>query len=205
MLSGRLTVDSVRRKWETEAMNGMFWFQLVVIVALLAAVGWLAVGGGGHMSEPMQDRPDLALPRDGMLGRHDVDRVRFSVGARGYRMDEVDDVLDRLAHEIDARERRIAELEGRAPEGEEGDAGSAFEATIPRASEPEPGESEDEDSAATTHADTTHSDPTDTEASQPEASHSAGSNTASNKSPTSAASNGGAPGITGSADSDPAA
>jgi DivIVA domain-containing protein len=90
----------------------MFWFQLVVAVALLAAVGWLAVGGGGHMSEPVQDRPDLALPPDTLLARTDVDRVRFSVGARGYRMDEVDDVLDRLAVEIELRERRIAELEG---------------------------------------------------------------------------------------------
>ncbi|MBS2963635.1 DivIVA domain-containing protein [Actinocrinis puniceicyclus] len=93
----------------------MYWLQLVVIVALLAAVGWLAIGGGGHMSEPVPDRPDLALPGDGLLGRADVDRVRFSVGARGYRMDEVDDVLDRLAQEIEAREQRIAVLEGRAP------------------------------------------------------------------------------------------
>jgi DivIVA domain-containing protein len=93
----------------------MYWLQLVVIVALLAAVGWLAIGGGGHMSEPVPDRPDLALPNEGMLERTDVDRVRFSVGARGYRMDEVDDVLDRLAHEIELREERIAELEGRAP------------------------------------------------------------------------------------------
>ena len=93
----------------------MYWLQLVVIVALLAAVGWLAIGGGGHMSEPMPDRPDLALPNEGMLERTHVDRVRFSVGARGYRMDEVDDVLDRLAREIEVREDRIAELEGRAP------------------------------------------------------------------------------------------
>ncbi len=111
----------------------MYWLQLVVIVALLAAVGWLAIGGGGHMSEPVPDRPELALPSDGLLGREDVDRVRFSVGARGYRMDEVDDVLDRLAQEIEAREQRIAELEGRAPQsaaspeseaGEEPEAGS---------------------------------------------------------------------------------
>jgi DivIVA domain-containing protein len=94
----------------------MYWLQLVVIVALLAAVGWLAIGGGGHMSEPAPDRPDLALPGEGLLDRDDVDRVRFSVGARGYRMDEVDDVLDRLAQEIELREQRIAELEGRAPE-----------------------------------------------------------------------------------------
>ncbi len=100
-------------------MGAMYWLQLVVIVALLAAVGWLAIGGGGHMSEPVPDRPDLALPDEGLLARDDVDRVRFSVGARGYRMDEVDDVLDRLAHEIELRERRIAQLEGRAPESDE--------------------------------------------------------------------------------------
>lgn len=90
----------------------MFWFQLCVVVALLIAVGWVAVGGGGHMSQPNPDRPDPAVPETGMLARGDVDKVRFSVGARGYRMDEVDDVLDRLAYEIEVRERRIAELEG---------------------------------------------------------------------------------------------
>lgn len=95
----------------------MFWFQLAVVVLLLIAVGWIAVGGGGHMSAPTPDRPDPAVPDTGLLGRGDVDKVRFSVGARGYRMDEVDDVLDRLAYEIDVRERRIAELEGHAPEG----------------------------------------------------------------------------------------
>jgi DivIVA domain-containing protein len=100
-------------------MGAMYWLQLVVIVALLAAVGWLAIGGGGHMSEPVPDRPDLALPDEGLLARDDVDRVRVSVGARGYRMDEVDDVLDRLAHEIELRERRIAQLEGRAPDEDE--------------------------------------------------------------------------------------
>ncbi|HET9173296.1 MAG TPA: DivIVA domain-containing protein [Actinospica sp.] len=93
----------------------MFWFQLCVVVALLIAVGWVAVGGGGHMSPATPDRPDPAVPDTGLLARGDVDKVRFSVGARGYRMDEVDDVLDRLAYEIDVRERRIAELEGRVP------------------------------------------------------------------------------------------
>ena len=96
----------------------MFWFQLCVVVALLIAVGWVAVGGGGHMSPPTPDRPDPAVPDTGLLARDDVDKVRFSVGARGYRMDEVDDILDRLAYEIDVRERRIAELEGH-PDGVE--------------------------------------------------------------------------------------
>src|SRR5580765_7112938 len=108
MLCGRLRgtrVSKESRRRGNEAMGAMYWLQLVVIVALLAAVGWLAIGGGGHMSEPVPDRPDLALPDEGLLARDDVDRVRFSVGARGYRMDEVDDVLDRLAHEIELREQ----------------------------------------------------------------------------------------------------
>jgi DivIVA domain-containing protein len=95
-----------------EARSMMFYFQLCVVVALLIAVGWVAVGGGGHLSPPTPDRPDPAVPDTGLLARGDVDKVRFSVGARGYRMDEVDDVLDRLAYEIEVRERRIAELEG---------------------------------------------------------------------------------------------
>jgi DivIVA domain-containing protein len=95
----------------------MFWFQLFVVVILLIAVGWVAIGGGGHLSQPVPDRPDPAVPETGLLGREHVDKVRFSVGARGYRMDEVDDILDRLAHEIDLRDQRIAELEhgGAAP------------------------------------------------------------------------------------------
>ena len=89
----------------------MFWFQLLVVVVLLIAVGWVAVGGGGHLSQPIPDRPDPAVPDTGLLGREHVDKVRFSVGARGYRMDEVDDILDRLAYEIDVRDKRIADLE----------------------------------------------------------------------------------------------
>ena len=112
----------------------MFWFQLAVVVVLLIAVGWIAVGGGGHMSAPTPDRPDPALPESGLLGRGAVDKVRFSVGARGYRMDEVDDVLDRLAYEIDVRERRIAELEGGEPAPSEG---PASEADRPAADRPE--------------------------------------------------------------------
>jgi DivIVA domain-containing protein len=134
----------------------MYWLQLVVIVALLAAVGWLAIGGGGHMSEPMPDRPDLALPNDGLLARTDVDRVRFSVGTRGYRMDEVDDVLDRLAREIEMREERIAELEGRAPrsaQGSEAEAGDGEPELESAESEPVPDRAAAENSAVEDSAD----------------------------------------------------
>jgi DivIVA domain-containing protein len=40
----------------------------------------------------------------------DVDRVRFALGLRGYRMDQVDQVLDELRDQIAAKDREIAHL-----------------------------------------------------------------------------------------------
>jgi DivIVA domain-containing protein len=53
----------------------------------------------------------------GPLAPDDVDAVRFAVGLRGYRMDEVDEVLDRVADDLAVRDARIAELEARLGAG----------------------------------------------------------------------------------------
>lgn len=42
-----------------------------------------------------------------------VDGVRFALGLRGYRMDQVDEVLDVLRDALVARDERISELESR--------------------------------------------------------------------------------------------
>jgi DivIVA domain-containing protein len=88
----------------------VFWFQLLVAVLVLGGIAWVAAGRGTPMAESFGDRPDLALPSNVPLRKPDVDSVRFSVGLRGYRMDEVDAVLDRLAAEIDARDGYISQL-----------------------------------------------------------------------------------------------
>jgi DivIVA domain-containing protein len=80
-------------------------------IAVLAGVAVVAAGRGEGLTPSAPDRPDVALPEDRPLVRNDVDQVRFSVGLRGYRMDEVDDVLDRLALDLEARDSRIAALE----------------------------------------------------------------------------------------------
>ena len=51
----------------------------------------------------------------------DVQALRFPVAVRGYRMAEVDAALERLADELAARDRLIADLTERA----EGPAGAA--------------------------------------------------------------------------------
>ncbi len=82
-------------------------------IAVITVVALLAVGRLGELPETEPDRAPVALPDDRPLQREDVDSVRFAVGVRGYRMDEVDDVLDRLSVEVAERDARIAELEQR--------------------------------------------------------------------------------------------
>ena len=86
---------------------------LLAAILVIAVGAMLAVGRLGELPDVEPDRAPLALPDDRPMVRQDVDGVRFAVGMRGYRMDEVDDVLDRLATEVDQRDAKIAELESR--------------------------------------------------------------------------------------------
>jgi DivIVA domain-containing protein len=88
----------------------VLYFQLVVVAGVFGAIAWVAAGRGGGVADAYIDRPEVALPDSRQLGRGDIDAARFAVGWRGYRMDQVDQVLDRLAAEIEARDRLIAEL-----------------------------------------------------------------------------------------------
>ncbi len=87
----------------------MSLLQILVVLAVVAAVGAVAAGlVTGGLPEPESSMPQPELPDDG-LGVAEVGALRFSIGFRGYRMDEVDDVLDRLADELAARDARLAE------------------------------------------------------------------------------------------------
>jgi len=98
-------------------MAGMTWFFAFLIVALLGAVAVVAAGRGGSMAEVYDDRPDSRVQADGPLTSEDVRRVRFSTAFRGYRMSEVDALLDRLAVELDeARQARVPTQAPQVPE-----------------------------------------------------------------------------------------
>jgi DivIVA domain-containing protein len=58
--------------------------------------------------EPVASLPPVLLPAEAAPA--DIDRVRFALGLRGYRMDQVDQVLDDLRDQIAARDREIAHL-----------------------------------------------------------------------------------------------
>ncbi|MQA06163.1 MAG: DivIVA domain-containing protein [Streptosporangiales bacterium] len=80
---------------------------MAVILGTLALV---ATGRGGELSREEPDRPPVRLPEDRLVDAVDVNRLRLPLAFRGYRMDEVDRVLDRLAGEIAERDRQIDAL-----------------------------------------------------------------------------------------------
>lgn len=78
----------------------MTWLLAMLIVAVIGVTAVVAVGRGGSMAEAYDDRPDVRVRADRPLAAPDLRHVRFSTAFRGYRMAEVDALLDRLAEEM---------------------------------------------------------------------------------------------------------
>ena len=87
------------------------WFFGLIVVLLIGAVAVVASGRWGAMGTAYDDRPDMTVPARQALTSVDIETARFAVGLRGYRMDEVDTLLERIAREVAERDRRIADLE----------------------------------------------------------------------------------------------
>ncbi|MGF9646795.1 DivIVA domain-containing protein [Pseudarthrobacter oxydans] len=112
----------------------MTFFLVFLAVALIGAVLWAGAGGrsgrsGGRalpalldagLDQPPANLPPVLLPAN--AAPQDVDRVRFSLGLRGYRMDQVDQVLDELRDQLAASRDEVEVLKARLEAME--DAGS---------------------------------------------------------------------------------
>lgn len=65
----------------------------------------------GGFSQPPANLPPVLLPANAAPA--DVDQVRFSLGLRGYRMDQVDQVLDELRDQLAAKDAELQRLRAR--------------------------------------------------------------------------------------------
>lgn len=96
-------------------------FLVLVAIAVLGAVAFALVGGRRPgrqdttpdddftgLVEPSPSLPAVLLPDEPNAA--DVGAIRFAPALRGYRMDQVDEVLDRLAGALEERDATIAEL-----------------------------------------------------------------------------------------------
>ncbi len=86
---------------------------LLVLLVLVVAGLVVAVAAGripGGLQEETSSVPVWPLP-PGPVEAEDLDDLRFAPALRGYRMDQVDAVLDRVRQELARRDERVAELE----------------------------------------------------------------------------------------------
>ena len=83
--------------------------EVLAVLAVLFVAAVVATREGPILGDVHRDRPDLGLPT-GPLQPEDVSELRFGLAVRGYRMREVDEVLDRVAVELASCDAQVAEL-----------------------------------------------------------------------------------------------
>jgi DivIVA domain-containing protein len=92
---------------------------LLLVVGVLVIGGLLFLGaslllGRGETQPPADlDRSPVELPDDRPIVGDDVRALQISVAVRGYRMTEVDWLLDQFAQALDQRDAELARLRGR--------------------------------------------------------------------------------------------
>jgi DivIVA domain-containing protein len=109
--SGELVRDTIfSQRWE-ERVVWILW--LVVITALVLGVVMLALGRGDGLVDEAPDDVVVRMPEDRALVASDVETLRLPLALRGYQMAAVDEVLDRLAAELEIRDAEIRKLKSR--------------------------------------------------------------------------------------------
>ncbi len=96
----------------------MMWFFAILVVLALGGVAVVAAGRGQPLGPAYDDAPDSLVPSDGPVTADDLRRIRFPLAFRGYRMAEVDALLERLAEERETDDRDRAAPSGQGPEGD---------------------------------------------------------------------------------------
>ena len=86
---------------------------LLVLLIVIAVVAVVSTGRGDALPDAPPDRSPWGDLAAGPVSRADIDALHFSLAFRGYRMDEVDDVLDRISAELSAKEDQLAWYEQR--------------------------------------------------------------------------------------------
>jgi DivIVA domain-containing protein len=87
----------------------MFVLLVLLIAVVVFGVAAVAAGQGGTLAPAALDRAPWRAP-EVPLTAADLESVRFPAAVRGYRMDLVDQVLDRVAAELAAKDAELAEL-----------------------------------------------------------------------------------------------
>jgi DivIVA domain-containing protein len=118
----------------------LFVVGVLVVGGLLFLLSSLLLGRGETQPPAELDRSPVELPDDRPVLGDDIRALQMSVAFRGYRMTEVDWLLDQLAQVVDERDAEIAALHARLHPPAEQDQKDSTSA-------PDLGEPDDEESS----------------------------------------------------------
>ncbi|SDW28715.1 DivIVA domain-containing protein [Arthrobacter sp. cf158] len=102
-------------------MDLVSFFLVFLAIVLIGAALYFGAGIvrgrsiGAGFDDPVPTLPPVLLPAEAKPS--DVDSLRFALGLRGYRMDQVDQVLDELRDQLEAKDREIERLGALAQPG----------------------------------------------------------------------------------------
>ncbi|MEU4216082.1 DivIVA domain-containing protein [Actinoplanes sp. NPDC026623] len=89
----------------------LFIVVALVVAAIVFGVTVMVSGGDSGLTPVEPDGKSLPLPGDRPLGEEDILRTRFDTAWRGYRMQQVDQALQRAAYDIGYKGELIGVLE----------------------------------------------------------------------------------------------
>lgn len=87
----------------------MAWLLVVVVIIVIGLAVMAGSGKFGQVPPIVDDRPAPDLP-EGDLSAESLRSVRFAVVPRGYSMSQVDQLLDRLASQMETGQGPISRI-----------------------------------------------------------------------------------------------
>lgn len=88
------------------------WVLLIIVLAAFVVIGvwyWGSIFGRGEVLPPLDPDETRRLNQQA-LDEGDLDSVQFELVYRGYRPEQVDDVIGRLSEQLEKAEETIARL-----------------------------------------------------------------------------------------------
>ncbi|WIY81801.1 DivIVA domain-containing protein [Propionimicrobium sp. PCR01-08-3] len=94
----------------------MGWVFAALMIVIVGFIFFAATGRGGEMAPQVDDRPAPRVPSKGEpITAKDLDGLSFAVVTRGYSMEQVDAVLDRVSAQLDGTSDSSEKMDEGAP------------------------------------------------------------------------------------------
>ncbi|BAU95494.1 hypothetical protein N24_1232 [Corynebacterium suranareeae] len=95
---------------------------IIVLLALIVIFTWgfAKLFGRGEQTQPLPDNDEIVEHNRQAVGDGNIDNIMFDTVMRGYRQDQVDDVIAHLKWQVDSLNAQLDQVHLRAKNSETG-------------------------------------------------------------------------------------